>query len=61
MIPGRVLNMLGGVQLMPVREVSVMRGLLMVARIMVLRGFGVVMRGHAVMMGRLAVFVRCLL
>ena len=53
--------MFGGVEVMPVGEVSVMRGLLMVARIMVLRGFGVVMRGHAVMMGRLAVHVRCLL
>jgi hypothetical protein len=46
---------------MPVGEVRVMSGLLVVACIVVFRRFGVVMRGHTVMMGRLAVFMRCLL
>jgi len=61
MMPGCVLAMFGGVKVMPVGEVRVMSGLLVVACIVVFRRFGVVMRGHTVMMGRMAVFMRCLL
>lgn len=57
----RVLGVFGGVKMMRVREVRVMRGLLVVAGFVMLRGFRVVMRGHAVMMGCLAMFVHCLL
>lgn len=58
---GGVLGMLGGVHVVGMRQVSVMSGLVMVARVVVLRRFSMVMGGHAVMMSRCAVLVRCLL
>jgi hypothetical protein len=57
----RVFRVFGRVHVMGLRQVGVMSGLLMVARVMMLCGLGVVMSRHAVMMGRLAMFVRCLL
>lgn len=57
----RVFSMLSGVQVMGLGEVSVMSGLLVVARVVVFGGFGVMMRGHAMMMGRRTMLVRCLL
>ena len=57
----RVLRMLSGVQLVGLGQVSVMSGLVVVARVVMFRGFGMVMRGHAVMMRRRAMLVRCLL
>lgn len=60
-MPGGVLGMVGGMHAVRVRQVSVVRGLLMVARIMVLRCFCVVVRSQAVMMGRSTMLVRCLL
>jgi hypothetical protein len=57
----RMFRMLGGVKMMGVRQLRVMSGLLVVAGLVVLRCFGVVMRGHAVMVGGLAVFVHCVL
>lgn len=56
----RVLGMFGGMHAVRVRQVSVVRGLLRVARIMVLRRFCVVVRRQAVMMGRSTMLVRCL-
>jgi hypothetical protein len=61
MMPGRVFPMLGCVQVMGVRQMSVMSGLMVVARVMMLCCLSVVMGRHAVMMGCLAMFVRCLL
>jgi len=60
-MPGSVLGVLGGMHVVGMREVSVVGGLLMVAGIVMLRRFSMMMGGHAVMMGRGAVFVRCLL
>jgi len=51
---GRVLRVLGCVQLMCMRQVSMMGGLLVVARVMMLCR-------QSVMMGCLAMFVCCLL
>ena len=42
-------------------QLCVMSGLQSFAGIVVLRGFSMVMRGNAMMMGRLTMFVRCLL
>jgi len=61
MMARRVFGMLVGVNLMRMRKVSVVSGLVMVAGLMMLRCFGVVMGGHAVVMSRLAVCVSCLL
>ncbi len=61
MVLRRVLRMLSGMQVVGLGQVSVMSGLVMVARVVMLRGFGMVMRGHTVMMRRRAVLVRCLL
>lgn len=57
----RVLRMLSGVQVVGLGKVGVMSGLVVVARVVLLRGFGMVMRGHTVMMRRRAMLVRCLL
>lgn len=57
----RVSCVFGGMRLMRVSQLRMMGSLLMVAGIVVLRGFCMVMGGHAVMMRRLAVLVRCLL
>jgi hypothetical protein len=58
---GRVLRVFGCVQLMCMREVSVVSGLLVVARVMMLCRLRMVMGRQSVMMGRLTMFVRCLL
>lgn len=60
-VPGGVLGVFAGVDVVGVREVGVMGGLVMIARVVVLRRFSMVMSGHAVMVGRRAMFVRCLL
>jgi hypothetical protein len=60
-MPGRVLGVLGGVGAVGMREVRVVGGLLMVAGIVMLRRLGVMMCGHSVVVGRGAMFVRCLL
>ena len=57
----RVFSMLRGVQVMGLGEVSVMSGLMVVARVVMFGGFRMVMRSHAVMMRRRTMFVRCLL
>jgi hypothetical protein len=57
---GRVLRMLGSVQLMCVREVSMVSGLLVVAGLMMLCCLGMVMGRHAGMMGGVAMLVHCL-
>jgi len=61
MMLGRVGGVLAGVRLVGVSQLCVMRSLMVVAGVMVLRGFGVVVRGQTMMMRRLAMFVRCLL
>jgi hypothetical protein len=61
MMPGRVFPVLGRVHMMGVRQVRVMSGLMVVARVMMLCCLSVVMGRHAAMMGCLAMFVRCLL
>ncbi len=57
----RPAGVLCGVRLMSLRQMRVVRGLMMVACVLVLRGFGMMMRRQAVMVRRLAMFVRCLL
>lgn len=60
-MPCRVFCVLGGMCVMTVRQMRVVRRLVVIARVMVLCRFGMVMGCHAVMVGRLTVFVRCLL
>lgn len=60
MVPRCVIGVLGGMRLVPVGEVGMMGGCLMIASVMVLRGFGVMMGGHSVMVGGLTVMMRCL-
>lgn len=60
-VAGRVLGVLRRVHVVRMRQVSVMSGLMMVAGVVMFGGFGVMMRSHTVMMGRLAMLVRCLL
>jgi hypothetical protein len=60
MMTGGVLGVLGGVNMMRMREVGMMSGLLVVAGFVMLRSFGVVMGGHAMVVSRLAVFMHCL-
>jgi hypothetical protein len=60
-VPGRMLRMLGRVQMVCVRHVRVVRGLCVVSAFVRLRGFGVVMGGLSVVVRRLIVMVRCLL
>jgi len=57
----RVLGMLGSVQVVGLSQVSVVSGLLMVARVVVFRRFRMMMGGHAMMMRRCTMLVRCLL
>jgi hypothetical protein len=61
MMPGRMLRVLGRVQMMCVRHVRVMRGFRVVSLLVRLRRFGVVMGGLRVVVRRLAVVLRCLL
>jgi hypothetical protein len=56
----RPAGVLCGVRLMSLRQMRVVRGLMMIACVLVLRGFGMMMRRQAVMVRRLAMFVRCL-
>ncbi len=56
-----VLGMFGGMHAVRVCQVGVVRGLMMIACVMVLRRFCVVVRRQAVMMGRSTMLVRCLL
>jgi hypothetical protein len=58
---GRVFRVLGCVQLMCMRQVSMVSSLLVVARVMMLCRLCVVMGRQSVMMGCLAMFVCCLL
>ena len=60
-VPRGVLRMLGRMHMVRMGQVGVMSRLVVVAGLVVAGGFGVVMRGHAVMVGRLAMFVHCLL
>jgi hypothetical protein len=60
-VPGRMLTMLGRVQMMRMRYVRMVGGLLVVSGLVRLSGFGVVMGGLRVVMGRLMVVVDCLL
>lgn len=57
----RVLGVVGRVDLVRVRQMRVVRRLMVIAGLVVLRRFRMMMRGHAVMMRRLAVLVYCLL
>jgi hypothetical protein len=56
-----MLRVLGRVQMMRVRYVRVMRGFLVIAALVRLRGFGVVMGSLRVMVGRLLVMFDCML
>jgi hypothetical protein len=60
-MPRGVFRMLGGLQMMRVRHVGMMRSLLVIACLVMLRCFRMMMCGHPMMMGRLAVLVHCLL
>jgi hypothetical protein len=60
-MPGRMLRVLGRVQMMRVCHVGVVRGPVVISGLVRLGGFGVVMGGLCVMMRRLVVVVRCLL
>jgi hypothetical protein len=60
-LPGRVLGMVGCMQMVSMGSVRVMGGLFMVARFMVLRRFGVVMGRLRMVMGSLGVVLRCFL
>jgi hypothetical protein len=60
-MPRCVPGMLGGVNAVGLGEVGVVRGLQVIAGIVVLCRFGVMVSGHSVMVGRGAMFVRCLL
>lgn len=55
-----VFGVLGGVNVMGVSEVGMVSGLVVVAGFVMPGCFGVVMGGHAVMVGGLAVFMNCL-
>jgi len=58
---GGVFGVVGGVDLVAMGQLGVMRGAEMIARRMVFGGFGMMMGGKAVMVGCLAVMMRCLL
>ncbi|MFP5227079.1 MAG: hypothetical protein ACLGXA_05575 [Acidobacteriota bacterium] len=60
-MPGRVFGVLGRMNVVSMGQVSVVSGLLMVARIVMLRRFSMVVGGHPVMMSRRTMLVRCLL
>lgn len=60
-VPGRVLRVLGRVQMMRVRHVRVVRGLLVVSAFMRLRSFRVVMGGLRVVVRRLLMMLDCVL
>jgi hypothetical protein len=60
-VPRRVIRMLGGMDLMRMRQMGVMGGLVVIAGLMVLCCFCVVMGGHSMMVGRSLVMIRCLL
>jgi hypothetical protein len=60
-VPRRMLRVLGRMQMMRVRHVRVVCGLLVIAALVRLRGFGVVMGSLRVMMGRLLVMLDCML
>lgn len=57
----RLFGVMHGVQVMPVRSVRVMGGLVMRAGIMMFRRFVVVFGGGLVMLGSLAVVIRALM
>jgi hypothetical protein len=60
-VPGGMLTMLGRVQMVRVRYVRMVGGLLVISGLVRLGGFGVVMGGLRVVMRRLMVVMRCLL
>jgi hypothetical protein len=60
-VPCSVIRMLGGMDLMRMRQMGVMSGLVVVAGLMVLCCFCVVMGGHSMMVGCRLVMIRCLL
>jgi hypothetical protein len=61
MLASGVPGVVGGMQVMGVREVRVVRGLFVVAFAVVPRGFAVMMSGLGVMVCCLAVMMRCVL
>lgn len=61
MMPHGVLGVIGGMQMVRVRQVRMMRGRLVISVSVVLRRFGVMVRSLRVMMGCLGVMMRCLL
>lgn len=54
-------SVLASMGLMGVRELRMVRGLVVVAGVLKFGGLSMVVRGHTMMMRRLAMFVRCLL
>ena len=60
-VPCGVIRVLSGMNLVRVRQMSVMGGLAVVACLMVLCGFCVVMGGHPVMVRCCFVMISCLL
>jgi hypothetical protein len=61
MVLRRVFRMFGGMNMVRMRQMSVMSGPVVVAGLMMLRGFRVVMSGHAVMVGCRFMMICCLL
>jgi len=61
MMPGRVFGVLSCVEVVRVRQMRVMRSLLVIARFVVLRCLRMMMRGQTVMMRCLAMLVNCML
>jgi hypothetical protein len=60
-MPGRMLSVFDGVKVVSMRDVSVMRRLFMVARIVMMGCLGVMVCGLGVMMSRVAVMLCCVL
>lgn len=60
-MPRGVGRVFAGMRLMRLRQLRVVSSLVMIAGIVVLRGFSMMMRGQTVMVRGLTVFVGCLL
>ena len=58
---GRISRVLGGVSVMTMRQMSVVSCLLVIAGLVMLRGFTVMMGSLCMMMGSLRVVMRCVL
>lgn len=59
-VAGCLVGVLGRVRVVSVSEVGMMSGCVVVAGFVMLRGFRVMVGGHSMVVGGLAVMVRCL-